>query len=356
MDAVERFCDRALLLEAGEVAAIGEPAEIARRYREANERAEEASVARDEAARPDLQPSRQSGRKAFAGERRPVSYRPAAVGGDLRRLASITSAIARSEFRMHYQDSVLGYLWSILRPLGLFAVLYLVFAKAAGLGRRGGALPRLPADRDRAVDLLRRDHLRRGGLAADHCGDAAEDALAAAGHPAVGDRKGAMNLALNLVIVAIALAIAGVEPRCPGSSCRCWCLRWACSPRASRCCCRRSTCGSATASAWGVAQQLLFFASPILYVAARYPESVQGVLDLSPLTAIFTQMRHALIDPSAPTAAEAAGGPLTLLVPLGLTVLTMAVGAVVLHARGAADRRAAVGLSARTPGSGRRPP
>ncbi len=49
-------------------------------------------------------------------------------------------------------------------------------------------------------------------------------------------------------------------------------------------------------------------------------------MDLSPLTAIFTQMRHALLDPSAPTAAETAGGTLMLLIPIGLTLLTVGLG------------------------------
>jgi ABC-type polysaccharide/polyol phosphate transport system ATPase subunit/ABC-type polysaccharide/polyol phosphate export permease len=327
MEAVERHCDRALLLEAGEVAAVGEPADIARRYREANERAEEASVRRDQAARPDLQPSRQSARRAFAGERRPVSYRPAAVGSDLRRLASITSAIARSEFRMHYQDSVLGYFWSILRPLSLWAVLYLVFAHAAGLGdgvahypvyllcalvlwtffteTTSGGVPSLLTN----AALLRRMRFPRLAI------------------PAAIVAKGAMNLALNLVIVALALAIAGIEPR----------LSWLELPLIVLALGLFSSGFAMALSAlyvrlrdtqqlWGVAQQLLFFTAPIVYVASRYPESVEGVFNVLPLTAIFTQMRHALIDPAAPTAADLAGGPLMLLIPLGLTLLTMAIG------------------------------
>ncbi len=81
-----------------------------------------------------------------------------------------------------------------------------------------------------------------------------------------------------------------------------------------------------TQQLWSVAQQLLFFGSPIIYVASRYPESVQGIFNLSPLTAIFTQMRHALLDPSAPTAAETAGGPVMLLVPIAITLLIVGAG------------------------------
>jgi ABC-2 type transport system permease protein len=77
---------------------------------------------------------------------------------------------------------------------------------------------------------------------------------------------------------------------------------------------------------WSVTQQLLFFSSPILYVASRAPESLQGALSLSPLSVIFTQMRHALVDPSAPTAAESVGGTEALLVPAGIVLGTFVLG------------------------------
>ncbi len=135
MDALKRHCDRVLLLEEGRVADIGDPEAIARRYEEVNESAVDAGARRDDAAAPDLAPSRQSERPAFAGAGRPATYRPSALGGSLRRFFSLTGTLARADLQMHYEDSVLGYLWSILRPLTLFAVLYLVFADAADLGR-----------------------------------------------------------------------------------------------------------------------------------------------------------------------------------------------------------------------------
>lgn len=40
-----------------------------------------------------------------------------------------------TDFKLRYQRSVLGYLWSILKPLFLFAILYVVFDKFLRLGR-----------------------------------------------------------------------------------------------------------------------------------------------------------------------------------------------------------------------------
>lgn len=40
-----------------------------------------------------------------------------------------------TDFKLRYQGSALGYLWSVLKPLFLFAILYIVFEKFLRLGR-----------------------------------------------------------------------------------------------------------------------------------------------------------------------------------------------------------------------------
>lgn len=42
--------------------------------------------------------------------------------------------LVKSDFKLRYQGSFLGYLWSLLRPLALFLILYIVFDKFIGLG------------------------------------------------------------------------------------------------------------------------------------------------------------------------------------------------------------------------------
>jgi hypothetical protein len=37
--------------------------------------------------------------------------------------------IAGAEFKLKYSDSMLGYVWSLLKPLGLFSMLYIVFGR-----------------------------------------------------------------------------------------------------------------------------------------------------------------------------------------------------------------------------------
>ena len=47
----------------------------------------------------------------------------------------LLSELVRTDFKLRYQASTLGYVWSILSPLLLFAILYIVFDKFLGLGR-----------------------------------------------------------------------------------------------------------------------------------------------------------------------------------------------------------------------------
>ena len=49
--------------------------------------------------------------------------------------------LTKTDFKLRYQGSVLGYLWALLRPLMMFAILYVVFAK---LLRIGNDIPHYP--------------------------------------------------------------------------------------------------------------------------------------------------------------------------------------------------------------------
>jgi len=49
--------------------------------------------------------------------------------------------LVKTDFKLRYQGSVLGYAWSLLRPLLIFLILYIVFAKFL---RFGDAIPNFP--------------------------------------------------------------------------------------------------------------------------------------------------------------------------------------------------------------------
>src|ERR1700752_648475 len=53
----------------------------------------------------------------------------------------LLAELVRTDFKLRYQGSVLGYAWSLLRPLLLFAILYVIFVKFIKLG---GDIPHFP--------------------------------------------------------------------------------------------------------------------------------------------------------------------------------------------------------------------
>lgn len=54
---------------------------------------------------------------------------------------ALLAELVRADFKLRYQGSVLGYTWSLLRPLLIFAILYMVFVKFL---RIGSSLPNFP--------------------------------------------------------------------------------------------------------------------------------------------------------------------------------------------------------------------
>jgi len=48
---------------------------------------------------------------------------------------ALLSELVRTDFKLRYQGSALGYLWSLLKPLLMFSVLYIVFVEFLRLGR-----------------------------------------------------------------------------------------------------------------------------------------------------------------------------------------------------------------------------
>jgi ABC-2 type transport system permease protein len=53
----------------------------------------------------------------------------------------LLSELVRTDFKLRYQGSVLGYAWSLLRPLLLFLILYIVFVKFLKIG---SSIPHYP--------------------------------------------------------------------------------------------------------------------------------------------------------------------------------------------------------------------
>jgi ABC-type polysaccharide/polyol phosphate transport system ATPase subunit/ABC-type polysaccharide/polyol phosphate export permease len=330
MPSVERFCDRAVLLDSGRVAAIGDAAAVAADYHELNARARER-----EAAEADQRRAAHGvgtvRRSAFSGSLRPATYRPSALGDDLRRFVRVTLVLASAEFRLHYQGSVLGYLWSVMQPLMLFGVLFAVFSTVVGLG----AIDGYPLYVLSAVVLWTFfTEATSGGVTSLVASEALlrKMRFPRMAIPLSVSLKALFNLGMNAIVVLAFALISGVRPR----------LGWLELPMLVVLLAALTTGLTMLLSAlyvryrdtsqiWRVAERVLFFISPIFYPATLYPDAVGELLSRTPLVMILSEMRHAFIDPAAPSAAALAGGAGWLAVPVGICAAVLALGVVMFN-------------------------
>jgi ABC-2 type transport system permease protein len=256
--------------------------------------------------------------------------------GGARRVIVLARMLALAEFRLRYLEARLSFLWCVMRPLLTFAVLYLIFTHVGHLNRGvrhyGGYLMGsvvlwtfFTETTASAVGSLvrRRDMVRKV-------------AFPRIAVPLSVTLTSLCDLALNLVALLVFLLATGVTPR--------W--TWLELPVLVLFLSLLAAGVSMILSflyvryrdvdqIWAVARQVLFYASPTLYVASALPSRVSHILSASPIAAVLTQARRALVDPAAPSAATAVGGGLWLLVPVGIVALVLAAGVMLFQRQSA---------------------
>ena len=251
----------------------------------------------------------------------------------LRRFFDITWVLAATGLKSRYYGTFLGYLWSLVRPLALFGVLYFVFTQIVAFG---GPI------KDYPLKLL------LGLFIATYFSDVTSKGLTSlvdqssvlraisfprAAIPLSVALAEGLHLLLNVAVAVAAVSVTGIVPT----------ARWLellpllgllvaftvamVLPLSLLYVAYRDM-----EPIWSVISQLLFWGSPLVYVIETAPDNIQEVLMMNPLGVVITQLRHALIDPSSPSAAEAAGGTLMLLIPLTLT-LALLIGGFVYYRR-----------------------
>jgi ABC-2 type transport system permease protein len=242
---------------------------------------------------------------------------PSALGGGSRRFFDLLWLISVTEFKRVYFGTVLGYLWSLIRPLLMFGVLLFVFTQVFKVGSK--------EVEHYAVSLLMGIVLFT--FFQESTSNAVTSVVAQEGVvrktqfprlviPLATVVTSAFNLFLNLIIVLVFILAFGVSPV--------W--TWLLFPVALVFLAVGAS-GMAmalsalyvrfrdTAIIWVVVSQVLLYLTPILYpVTAFHSPTKEHLLMVNPLAVIFEQVRvWVLHEPHAPTAVEAAGGWLGLL-------------------------------------------
>jgi ABC-2 type transport system permease protein len=251
---------------------------------------------------------------------------PSAFGDDLRRFINLTLTLAMTDFKLRYFGSALGYLWSLVRPLLFFGVLYVMFTQVLHVGT---GIPHYGVYLLTSIMLW--TFYAETTTSCVQCLVAREGLLRKIRFPRLAiplavSLTALFTLTTNFLAVLIFALAEGVSPR----------LTWLELPVLVVLLAIFAVGTGMLLSAlyvrfrdiqpiWEVITQVLFYGSPIIYVAAKYKGYVRVAM-CNPLAAIFTQMGHAFIDPSAHSAAVYIGGALRLLVPFGIVAITFALG------------------------------
>jgi ABC-2 type transport system permease protein len=252
---------------------------------------------------------------------------PSALGDDLRRFVNLTTTLAVTDFKLRFFGSALGYVWTLMRPLLLFGVLYVVFTEVVRFGDDIKDYPVCLLASIMLFTFFSETTSRGVNSLAER-----ENLLRKVRFPRMViplsvALNALFNLGLNMIVVFVFVLASGIEPRWS------WlelipliALLIVLAVGVTMLLSALYVRYRDMQPIWEVILQILFYASPVIYVAETLPQSIRAEAMANPVAAVLTQVRHALVDPGAPTAADVIGGEVRLLIPLAVVVGVFALG------------------------------
>jgi ABC-2 type transport system permease protein len=244
-------------------------------------------------------------------------------------------AMVSTDFKLRYQGSLLGYLWTLLRPLAIFTILYLVFVIFL---RIGASVPYYPVYLLLGIvvwgffvettgqglsslvargDLLRKIHFPRYVVVLSIGGSVL------------------ISFALNMVVIVFFMVLMQVPVRLT--------ILWL--PLLFLELVTISLAMAFILSAlyvrfrdlnyiWEVLMQAAFYAVPILYPLTMVPTRWARLLVLNPVAQLLQDARYVMVTPETETMTQLYGTPWARLIPVGITV-ALAVFSIVYFKRNA---------------------
>jgi ABC-2 type transport system permease protein len=258
---------------------------------------------------------------------------PRALDSNWRRFWDLLWLNSVAEFKLIYAGSVLGYVWTLARPLAMFGVIYLVFSRILGVGAGVSNYP--------AMLLL---NLLLFQFFSDTCGRAIRAMVASEGVlrkmefpraviPLSLVLTSVFTFLTNLIAIMAILLATGLEPQ----------VTWFLVPLVLLAMLVFTIAMAFALSTlfvqfrdvaqiWVVLSLALFYVSPIMYPVENVPADFRSLLMINPLAPIFELMRKWAVDPSAPSVTEAAGSAWGWVGP-GLVFLSICVFSFLLFRR-----------------------
>jgi len=243
---------------------------------------------------------------------------------------ALLSELVRTDFKLRYQDSILGYLWSLLRPLFMFVILYLIFARVL---KSGGGIPHFPVYLLLGIvlwnffvemttqslgsivgrgDLIRKIHIPRWLIVFS-------SSIAAL-----------INLGLNLIVVLFFMTLNHVQPLdtavlLPLIIFEVYILALGLSLFLSAAFVKFRD----VIYIWEVVLQAGFYATPILYALSFIPNvTIQKILLLNPMAQAIQDARYSIIthSPLVITTWRIFNGGWYVLIPFAVVIFVLFFG------------------------------
>lgn len=233
-----------------------------------------------------------------------------------------------TDFKLRYKGSVLGYLWSLLRPLAIFLVLYIVFVRFLKLGT---SIPHFAIYLLLGIVLWNFFVEITTGSVSAIVGKG--DLIRKINFPKyviiiATSISALINLAINFIIVIVFMILFGSNPSwmalvvIPLLIVELFILGLAFAFLLSASFVRYRDVGYI----WEVIIQAAFYATPILYPIAMIPLIAQKISLLNPMAQIIQDARYYLVTPATVTPATLYNNFVVQLVPIILTFLLFVVG------------------------------
>jgi len=251
---------------------------------------------------------------------------PTALGGGTRRFAELLWLIALTDFKKTYFGTVLGYFWSLLRPLAMFAVLLFVFTQIFRIGSEVNNYPMLLLFNIVVFGAFQESTIASVTSVVSQESIVRKTQFPRLVIPLAVVATAFMNLGVNLIAVIVFLIAYGVDPT--------W--TWLLYPLVLLLLLVFSTAIAMILSSlyvryrdvgiiWSVIVAALFYGSPVLYPLEIVPQEYRELVMANPMTPIFELGRMLVIDPSAPGPLVDGWTPLIIPTAIFIGVCVMAV-------------------------------
>lgn len=242
--------------------------------------------------------------------------------------------LVKTDFKLRYQGSVLGYVWSLLRPLALFIILYIVFSKFLKIG---ADIPNYPIYLLLGIVLW--SYFAEVTSSSVSSIVAKGDLIRKINFPkyvivVAGSFSALINLCLNFLIVGVFMLFSDIDIKSyvlllPFIIIELFIFSLAVGFFLSAAFVRLRD----MSHIWEVLLQAAFYATPILYPLSLLPAGAAKALMLNPMAQIIQDARFLLVTDQTQTISSVYGTHFSRIISFTIVLASVVIAAVYFRSR-----------------------